>query len=263
MQRTDSASCEPVTAGLHHLDEVSATAAAGQALSGRLALLAVVDEALNPLDTTVRLFAVAVSVESSSLPERTGASFQHTTKPASGDGLSDHDTTVALEDGPLVGDESRRGVLAAVVDAEFGAKDIFDELQVDVSTTADRVCNRVTRCDGDIGVAECSADNRRHLDVPVNELLGSVHNDRPGPAAAGLAFLERHILFRDLNLLHIVGGVPHLGPGRVKGWGLGRDSKSLQLGFVFIQGQVLGCMNVSTVDPLSDNTTAGALWWLD
>lgn len=138
---------------------------------------------------------MAVGVESTSLLERTGASFQHTARPASGDGLSDHDTTVALEDGPFVGDESRRGVSAAVVDAEFGAEDILDELQVDVSTTADRVCNTVTRGDGDIGVAVRSADNRRHLDVPVDELLGCVHNDRPGPAAAGLAFLERHILF--------------------------------------------------------------------
>lgn len=253
-----------MTARLHHLDEVSATAAAGQALSGRLALLAVVDEALNPRDTTVRLFAVAVGVESSSLLERTGASLQHTARPASGDGLSDHDTTVALENGSLVSDESRRGVSAAVVDAEFGAKDILDECQVDVSTTADRVCNRVTRGDGDIGIAIRSADNRRHLDVPVDELLGFVHNDRPGPAAAGLAFLERHILFRHLKLIRDISGrVQHLGPGRVKLWGLGRDSKSLQLGLVFIQSQVLGCIDVSKVNLSSNNTIAGALRWLD
>jgi len=264
MQCTGSLSREPVTNGLHHLDEVSATAAAGQALSGRLALLAVVDEALNPLNTTVRLLAVAIGVESSSLLERPGASFQHTTRPASGDGLSDHDTTVTLEDGSLVSDESRRGVSAAVIDAEFGAKDILDECQVDVSTAADRVCNRVTRGDGDISVAISSAGDRRHLDVPVDELLGRVHNDRPGPAAAGLAFLERHIIFRDLNLVRgIGGGVPHLGPGRVKSWGLERDSKGLQLGFVFIQGQVLGCIDVSTMDLSSDNAIAGALRWLD
>ena len=54
---------------LHHLDEESATAAAGQALSGRLTPLAVVDEALNPGDTTVRLLAVAVGVPSCSLLE--------------------------------------------------------------------------------------------------------------------------------------------------------------------------------------------------
>ena len=202
---------------------------------------------------------MAVGVPSSNLLERTRTSAHQATVPASGDRLSDHDTTVTLVDNILVSNESRRGVSAAVVDVVLDSQPVLDDSEVKSTTAAQQVGNGVTRGDGDLAVAVLSADNRRHLDVPLDESLDSVLDDSPGVGAAGIvAFLERHILCSNLHRLPTIVGV-HLGPGRVKGWGLGGDSKSLQLGLVFIQGQRLGCTDVSTVHSSFENAIAEAL----